>query len=266
VLPLDARLARGLADRAPETMREWGRVTAAARFFKAHAHWNAEPSPANLGIVSDFAGANEGLTHEILNLAERQHTAYRLIDKARPAPAALRGLRAALYADQQPPAPELRRLLLGFAEAGGLLVAGPAWGAVTGPLAPAEPHPRFELRQAGKGRIAVAKEKELDDPFLVASDAQALLSHRHDFVRFWNGGVLLARLSGEGPRRTVQLVNYTGEAPHNAVTMWVAGSFRTATLASFEMETPKKLEVLPHRGGVELRLPPFRVYAAIELG
>jgi len=265
VLTPDPRLARGVAGGAPEALRDWERIAHAVRFFAARPAAGEEVR-ANLGIVSDFTGENETFARELLNLAERRHAAYRLIGKASPGSAALGGLRAVLLADSQAPSPAWRKRLEDFAASGGLVIAGPKWGAPSGPPAPGEPLPRFDVRLHGRGRIAIGR--EMDDPFLVAADAQVLISHRHDPIRLWNGGAWLARVTGppDGSRLTVQLVNYTGAPPNNAVTIEVAGAFRSARLTTFEAGGPQTLRLLPRAGFVELRLPPLGVYAAIELG
>src|SRR5205814_9456647 len=109
----------------------------------------------------------------------RQNQPYRILTGHE----SWQGLKAILYANEEPPKPELRAKLLAFAQSGGLVITGGTWAAKDG--APADAHPRYTIRRVGKGRIATG---DLSDPYQAAADAQILLSHRYDLVRFWNGG------------------------------------------------------------------------------
>ncbi|MGH9721177.1 MAG: hypothetical protein ACRD8O_13260, partial [Bryobacteraceae bacterium] len=153
-----------------------------------------------------------------------------------------------------------RKLLQGFAENGGVLIASPKWGASgdTGE------HPRYSIGTPGKGRIAVAK-ADLTDPYLIASDAQILVSHRADLVRFWNAAAMGSFYTRGKAGAMVHLVNYATEPGRFPISVWVAGAFRSARLWTIDDKLPKPLEVTPARGGVELHLPPVPLYAAIEL-
>ena len=137
------------------------------------------------------------------SLTGRLHQPYRIIEKSKLAAASLDGLRAIVYPDAQPPTDPVRARLIRFVEGGGLLVAGPKWG-----NSGDESHPRYVIREAGKGRIAVAR-AALTDPYLVASDTSVLLSHSGDLVRFWNAGAMGSFYSrGPGGGALVQVINY----------------------------------------------------------
>lgn len=262
VVVLDEPFRRGVAEGKADALRDWERIRAAVRFFGAHAAWDPMPGRAVLGVLSDYAGDNEFLAGEILNLAARQQLPYQLLDKKtfQRVPATLS---AVVYPDAQPPAPPARAALAQFAEAGGLLIVGQAWGKPSGEPLPESPTIRYSVYPSGKGRIAVAK--EMDDPYLVAADAQVLLSHRNDIARLWNGGSLGMYVTGDARRSVVHLVNYTGRAFGDPVSLWVAGQFRSAMLYSLDSPEGKVLPVVPQRGGAELHLPPVPVYAAVEV-
>jgi hypothetical protein len=262
VISLDAALRRGLAEKKAEALRDWQRIGAAARFFAQHAAWDAIPARAVLAVVSDFAGENEFLSQEILNLAARQQLPYLLIDKTKlqSVPA---GLKAVVYADAQAPSPAVRTALARFVEGGGLLIAGAVWGKADGKPLPESPTVRYSVYPSGQGRLALAR--EMDDPYLVAADAQVLLSHRNDVMRMWNGGALGSYLTGNGQLTVVHLINYAGRPGTDDLSVWVAGSFRKAAMYDLETKEPKALEILPQRGGAELHLPPVGIYAALEL-
>ena len=262
VISLDPALARGIAEKKAESLHGWERIGAAARFFERHAEWDALPARAVLAVLSDFSGENEFLSQEILNLAARQQLPYLLLDKAnlQSLPA---GLKAVVYADAQAPSSTLRTALARFAAGGGLLITGAAWGKVEGTPLAESPTVRYAVYPAGKGRIAMGT--EMSDPYLVAADAQVLLSHRNDVVRMWNGGAISVYLTGDERRAVVHLINYTGRPGADDLSVWVVGTYRKAVMYDLETKEPKTLAIVPQRGGAELHLPQVAVYAAVEL-
>jgi hypothetical protein len=262
VVSLDPALRRGIAEKKTDALRDWGRIATAARFFEQHAPWDALPPRAMLGVFSDFTGDNEFLSHEILNLAARQQLSYLLVDKNK-FQAVPTGLKAIVYADAQAPTASVRGALQHFAENGGLLITGAVWGKVEGKPLLGSPTVRYSVYSTGQGRIA--QSSEMDDPYLVAADAQVLLSHRNDVVRMWNGGAIGAYPTGDARHAVVHLINYAGRQGFDELSVWVAGGYRKAVLYSLEAKEPKALEVTPQRGGAEMHLPPVAIYAALEL-
>ena len=55
-------------------------------------------------MVSDYGGANEFLSFEVLNLLARQSSLYRILEKSRALETPFVGLDAVLYVDGAPPA------------------------------------------------------------------------------------------------------------------------------------------------------------------
>jgi hypothetical protein len=240
----------------------WQRIEQAMAFFDQHSNWNNFKPEAAFGVLSDFSESNEFLAGEILNLASRQHQPVRLLVKRDFGETALKGLKAVVYADSEPPSPQVRKSLMAFAAAGGAVVAGPAWG----PVKPQEPHPHYRVERVGKGRVAAAA-KDFDDPYLIASDAQILMSHRHDPVRFWNAGSLGSyyTASPDGRRAVLHLFNFSARRRDEPVSVWFARPYRSALWLRIDAQKPETLKPVTQAGGVELHLPPVPVYAAIEL-
>ena len=268
---LDKTLADGLAARKPAAVDGWKKLMGAIAFFQAHSEWSAWPAAAVLSVVSSFAGDNEFFSHELLNLMARTNVSYGIVETTRFRPEALRGLRAALYPDSQPPPAAVRQALLDFAERGGLLIAGPGLGAVSGaePVRSGadEPNPRYGTRRYGKGRISMAY-KQPDDPYEMAQDVQILVSHRYDLVRFFNGFLLGAysTVSSGGQRRMTHIINYAGGADaEDPATARIAGHFRSAKLWSFDRAEARRLEMVTQKDAVEVPLPGVAVYGGIEL-
>jgi hypothetical protein len=207
---------------------EWDRLMSAQRFFNAHRAWGEGEAIAVVGILSDFAGANEFPAGELLNLTARQHQPYRILTRSAPWPA---GLKSIIYADAEPPDAATRAKLEAFVKSGGLLITG-----------------------------------DLSDPYEAARDAQVRLSHRNDLVRFWNGGSLGSYLTRTPKGAMLQIINYAGRPGADPVSVRVAGPYREARIHLLENDTPKPLpSVPPNHGAIELHLPAIPVYAAIEL-
>ncbi len=264
-ITLDEKLQSALKDRKPAARTFWDSITSTVQFFLRHPDWEQYRPVANLGVLSDFAGANEYTSHEVLNLLPRRGVAYRILDKSQPSSPSLEGLRAVLYADDEPPASPLREKLTEFANAGGVLIAAGKWPAPS--VQPsADPYRRWNIYPSGKGRIAVAKDPG-GDPFLIAADAQLLMSRRNDVVRLFNSSTLNSYFtqSPDGRRAVLHILNYALRQWSGPVSAAFPRRFRSARMWLADSPEPKRLDVANAESGVEIHLPPFGVYAAIEL-
>ena len=273
VISLDDQLAAGIAAQTPAALATWKRITAAAGFFDAHQPWRAHFPAAVIGVISDFAGPNEFLGQELLNLLDRTNQQYRIIPKANVSAASINGLEAVLSLDADAPSPDMRKLILAFVEAGGMLIGGPDWRGLPGSPAKYDEHPRYTSRLLGKGRIAVAK-ASLSDPYLLANDSVLLVGHRHDLIRFWNGGAVGSYLTGTPDRKRTlaQILFYSERGPNlqrggrgSEVTVWVSGQYRAAQLWTLDQTSSRPVEMELTKDGVELHLPAVSEYAAVEL-
>ena len=164
-MSLDEQLAAGIAARKSDALAAWKKIGAATAFFATHKAWWSYLPEAVAGVVSDFSGANKSLSNELLNLLARTNEQYRIIPLNQASASSFGGLKALIYVDADPPIPDLRRQILAFVEAGGMLIAGPNWGQLPGAPAKYDDHPRFTSRVLGKGRVAIGKAK-LSDPHL----------------------------------------------------------------------------------------------------
>lgn len=267
ILTLDRDMAAGLAARKPASLAGWKKLMDAIAFFQVHREWSSWPVAAVLSVVSSFSGDNEFFSHELLNLMARTSVSYGIIRTESFRPESLASLRAVVYPDAQPPAPEVRHALLDFVERGGLLITGPKFGEAPGSPSAENSPVRYEMRRFGKGRIAMAR-KQPEDPYEVAQDAQILLSHRYDLVRFFNGFLFgaYATVSPDGKRRMAHILNYGGEEDaENPATARIAGRFRSARLWSFERGPAQTLAMLAQKEAVEVHLPGLAVYGGVEL-
>ncbi len=199
MVSLDSDLRGGLARGDAKALASWKAIAAAVEFFEQRRAWSALEPLGVVGVVSDFKGPNEATSGEILNLLGRRNLAYRILEASAAATAALAGFRALIYVDQGAPAPQLRSKLLAFAEQGGLLMAGAEWDRAVGKPTGMD-HPRVDVRQLGKGRLAVSKASE-PDPFMIARDVHMLLGRTYDVARFFNLSAFLSYCAAS-PDRT----------------------------------------------------------------
>jgi len=266
IISLDDRLASGIASLRPEALDRWKKLAAAAGYFAVRRDWWAFVPEAVVGIISDFSGRNEFMSHELLNLVARTNQQYRILVKSELPGEPFEDLRGLLYTDEEAPDPELRKRILEFVQAGGMLITGPSWGELPGVLMAESSHPRYTLRAYGKGKVAVAT-PDFEDPYMVANDSVVLISHRHELLRFWNGGAVGSYLTvaPDGTRALVQMLFYAFILGDNRPTVRVAGQYKIARLWTIEQPAPRNLEMEVGKDAVELHLPPPKGYAAVEL-
>jgi hypothetical protein len=265
IISLDNELAAGIAGRKADALRTWQKLTGAAAFFAARTGWSDFLPEAVLGIISDFSGKNEFMSHELLNLVARTNQQYRIIPKYEAAASSFSGLKAVLYPDEEPPAPDLRNRILSFVAAGGMLITGPKWGQPPGEPAAGYEHPRYALRALGAGRAAIAR-PDFEDPYLVANDSAVLISHRYELLRFWNVGAVGSYFTmlPDRKRAVIQILFYAAAYFGNP-TVRVAGRYRTARLWTLDQKESRAVEMESQGDATELHLPAVSQYAGVEL-
>jgi hypothetical protein len=281
IISLDDQLAAGIQGGDVRSVETWKGLIQSVDFFATHNDWPTYSGAAVVGVLSSFSGDNEAFSGEVLNLLSRTTEQYRIIPKDTLSTRSLGGLRAVLCPDSGPPAGNIRKCLLDFVQTGGLLITRSRWDGIPGTFADWD-HPRYDGHVLGKGRIAVASSGDDLDPYLMANDTVALVSHRFDLLRFWDAGSVNAYLSKapDGQRAIVQMVFYAREmngkmaagGPENA-SVRVAGRYRTAQLLTFDKQptmlgqtNESGVGMLIDADSVELHLPPLSHYAAVELG
>ena len=269
VIDLPDVYAASLAAKDQRAMAVWDRLKAATAFFANHDSWRGYQPVAALGVVSTFSGDNEMMGTEILNLTARLHQPYRVIPVNKFTPNSLAGLRAVVFADAGEPPAALKASLVRFAEQGGLLVAGTKWQGVALKPAPKSGEGDGTLAAyhqflLGKGRMAVPKE-EWTDPYMVSSEVKILMGGQTDLVRCWNAGGMNSFLARGDGRSVLHLINYTSHGGRFAPSLQVMGKYHTARVWQIGVTEPLAVKLQPVAGGVELQLPNFASYAALEL-
>lgn len=226
IVTLPDGLAAEVGEGKSEAAAIWKIITGACGFFASHAEWDAYEPVAVVGVISDFRGDNEFFSRELLNLLARAGLHFAVMPKDRVGE--IRGVRAVIYADAQPPSGELRRRLKAFTESGGLLM------------------------------------DDKGDPYAVVQDAAVKISHRYDLVRFWNAGAVgsyVAR-SADGKRTAAHLLFYADRGPDQA-SVRVAGRYREVKAS--QVNGPVRVETVPQEGAVEAHLPQVSQYVVLEL-
>jgi hypothetical protein len=245
----------------------WERLIADMKWFQERRPWAGWQTVALLLVISDFKGPNEYAGTEFMNLANRRNLQFEAADPKRFTAAQLDKRIAALYIGAEPLQPTTLAALQAFAERGGLVIGMKAPLAKLRGLRPhTETNERFDMFACGKGRVAVAK-AEWDDPFVLAQDTHLLMSRRHDQVRLFNGGSLIWRetQSADGRSRLVHILNYAGGWPAGRVSLQCAHPIKSARIHSLGNANPQQLEIFRNSAQEELHLPPFTIYAAVEL-
>jgi hypothetical protein len=265
IISLDDPLAVSLAAGRSDALATWRKLSVAAGFIAAHETWSAYAPMAVVGVLSDFTGDNEFFSQELLNLLARVGQHCRILPKDRISDASLVSLRAVIYADAEPPAPALRKQILAFVAAGGMLIAAPKWGEVPGTPIKNDQNPRYSLCALGKGKVAVAA-ADPDDPYLWASESVVMVSHRYDLVRFWNSGAAgsFCTVAPDGSQAVVHLLFYANRGPDSA-SVRIAGRYRAARAYTADNPAATKVELVPQTDAVEIHLPPVSQYVALEL-
>jgi hypothetical protein len=266
VVSLDPALRLGLVEGRPAAMATWTQIARALAFFQEHRAWGDYRPVGQLGVVSDYSGSDESLSHEVLNLLARQGSLYLILAKKRALAQPLEELDAVLYVDASPPGADLLRRLYAFAERGGTLITPSGWEE-RGSREDDAWFTRYRVSRYGSGRLAVAR-GELTDPHLLAEDAQLLMSHSHDQVRVFNPGLAHTHYSTteDGRAGVLQMLRFMEERSNaGPLTVWFRKPWASARTWQVEAEAAAATERTPAPTGVEFHLPPVSVYCAVEV-
>jgi hypothetical protein len=265
VVSLDPSLRLGLSEGRAPARETWARISRGLAFFRKHAAWASCLPVGQIGVVSDYAGANEFLSFELVNLLARRSALYRVLEKGRAPETPFEGLDAVLYVDEIPPERELVRKLYAFAEGGGTLITPPAWEE-RGVPDEGVGVPRFRVHRYGRGRLAVAREA-FADPDLLAEDAELLTSHRHDRVRVFNLGTgqFHYATSGDGRQGVLHALAFPTPYPRGQMTVWFRHPWTGARVWMVGSEDGAPAGRTTVDDGVEFHLPSVPVYCALEM-
>jgi hypothetical protein len=254
VVALDDGLRAKLLRRDSGALATWERVGATLRYVEQHADWRGFAPYGRLGLIVDPAAADPEVQDEYLKLVARRQVPYRMILRPELERTPLTSFRALLATALAPPTDAERKLLRGFAESGGVVVAGPSWGDA--------PNDRPFIEAAlAKGRAVVYRDP---DPETVARDMKELSLEESGMIAFNVPSVLTyASASGDGRRVLIQMLNYSN-SPATSITIRVQGTFRTARL--FQPDAPESGAAIRASGGkTDVAIPKLSFWGGLLL-
>ncbi|MGO9257409.1 MAG: hypothetical protein ACLQU1_14030 [Bryobacteraceae bacterium] len=252
----DDALRAGLFRRQPAALETWRRMAAYLKFYEDHGEWRDFAPAGLLGMVLDNASRDPAMADEYRNLVARRQVPYRLIERSQLSADSLKGLQAVMAMDLAPPSDAERKLLRGFAEGGGVVVAGHTWG---GEVPKGQPYAEIP---SGKGRMVVYADDQ-PGPEAVSKDLPDLLDDLG--VRVFNTPSVLtyASADGSGKRLLVQMLDYA-DFPAESMTVQVESGYRTARLYTPENGVTE-LAVKAVQGKSEVSIPRLVVAGALLL-
>jgi hypothetical protein len=257
IVTLDDGLRASLFRKEDGALATWRSITSLIAFYEDRADWRSFAPFGKLAIIPYSTGPNQEEAEEYLNLIARRHIPYKLIDRAQLGSTPLGGFLAVLALTLAPPSEAERKILSGYAAAGGMVIAGPSWGG-------APEDQSYTVVQAGKGGVTVYRE-EPPDPQAVTRDLFDLLFTEELGVSVFDAPSVLSYVStaDSGKRMLIHLVNYAGQ-PAEKTTIWVYENFDKARLYTPE---GSPLDLIPRRSGsrIEIAVPKLAVCGALLL-
>jgi len=253
IVALDDGFRAKLRARDAPALQVWRRLSTYLKFGESHSTWRSLAPFGNVGFILD--SSTNDLADEYLNLAARRQVAYLLVQRSALTAAAIAKFRAIVALEVADLNTSERQLLQGFADNGGLLIVGPAWGN------PPKTEPFAEV-PSGKGRVVIYKDPDAD---AVARDLKELLSDEDLGVVPFNVPSVITLASGGGPRQPllVQLVNYF-DHPVEVITLRVAGKIHSARLESPDGPAAD-LPLRDSEGSTEVTIPKLVLWSAVSM-
>jgi hypothetical protein len=265
VISLDNNMLDALLKGIPQATAAWSKTCETLAFFESHSQWKGYKSQGILTVISDFHGDNAFISGETLNLLNRRHVQYKLMERSKALLAPMPGVKALLWLDKDAPSADQTAGSLTFVRQGGLLIAPTYWGPAGVKPTRRDPSIDYQVYNIGQGQIAVPNEG-FQDPYQVALDTQLLVSRRNDLARLYNPATTNCHCSFDPVRRQrlVQILNYSA-APATFVTLWAntrAHAARFWNCGTKEVQTVKGVAAAP---GTDFGLPTITVSCALEI-
>ena len=274
VISLDDQMRAGLAAKSAQTAADWKKITDAVAFFGQNKTIRTYERMGRLAVMSNFSEPDRAFGEDTLNMFPRLREPFRVISRTQALTASLDGLQGIFFVDLVAPEPKLREKLTAFVKGGGTLFVRSTWPNPEGSpmqLSSAEDYLYFNVRQLGKGRLAVAKE-ENPDTYFSCMDVQNIMSHRGDPARLYNGASMnyFYQVSPRGRQGVIHVLNYSRLPGSANALIFLKSPYRSASFVSPEIASPVALKWSPltsayETGGAELSLPLISVYGAVRM-
>ena len=117
------------------------------------------------------------------------------------------------------------------------------------------PDPQFELN---------VTPKDVADPYEYATELRRKLGDDHRWVRLYGSEVVLARLTGDGPRARLHLLNYS-HRPVLGLRVRVRGEWKIESSAIYGYDKAAPQEFAVREGGTEFTVAEMGPYAVFDL-
>jgi hypothetical protein len=266
IVSLEDKLRDGLWKGLPQATAVWSKTCATLTYFENHPQWRGYKAQGILTVISDFRGDNAFMSGETLNLLNRRHVQFKIMERAKALLAPMPGEKALLWLDKEAPSAEQTAKSLAFVRQGGLLIAPTYWGPAGVKATRRDPSIDYQVYNVGQGQIAVPNEG-FQDPYQVALDTQLLVSRRNDLARLYNPATTNCHCSFNPVReeRLVQILNYS-TAPATYVTLWVNTLAHAARFWNFGTIGSSTIKGAAAKPGTDFGLPTISVCCALEIG
>jgi hypothetical protein len=265
IISLDDKLREALLKGTPQAMATWSKTCETVAFFEAHPQWRGYKPQGILTVISDFHGDNGFVSGETLNLLNRRHVQFKVMERSKALAGPMPGVMALLWLDKDPPTADQATRSLAFVRHGGLLIASNYWGPAGVKATRRDPSIDYKVYNVGQGQIAVPDEG-FQDPYQVALDTQLLVSRRNDLARLYNPATTNCHCSFDpiGRKRLVQILNYSA-SPANFVTLWVNTRSPAARFWNCGTEDSKIVKGVSAAPGTDFGLPTITISSALEI-
>ena len=107
-------------------------------------------------------------------------------------------------------------------------------------------------------------QEEAADPYSFAQKLRHELTDDRRLVRIYGSSVVLVRLTGEGSRARLHLLNYANR-PVKGLRVRVLGEYRGGELSAFGQEKPALADYEARAGATEFTVPLIETYAVVDL-
>jgi hypothetical protein len=124
------------------------------------------------------------------------------------------------------------------------------------------PDPKFDLNIKIGGKEY--PRSEAANPAAFSTKIRQKLTDEKRLVRLFGSDVVLARLTGDGPRLRLHLINYS-DRKVEGLRVRMRGEYRHGTLSALDVKNAELADYNAADGATEFTIPEMNVYAVIDL-
>lgn len=118
--------------------------------------------------------------------------------------------------------------------------------------------------EAGYDLVVKPAGAEAADPFEYAATVRQKLGDERRLLRIYGSDVVLGRLTGEGGKARLHLINY-GERKIAGLRVRVRGAYAKGTLVAFGLEKAELADYTSEGGATEFTIPEMPAYTVVDL-